>query len=117
MIKRNVLTLAATAVFLATSAAFAGPSLQSNELSEMFQYGDSLYMWDKETGGAVRVGAVWDGFVSGAEAKQASTLVYQDGDYVFVRDAQTGVTVNAGAVWDGAIASQRAALPKLALKR
>ncbi|HZE11417.1 MAG TPA: hypothetical protein VE034_07525 [Burkholderiales bacterium] len=116
MIKRNVLTLAATAVFLATSAAFAGPSLQSNELTEMFQYGDSLYVLDKETGGAIRVAAVWDGFVSGVEAKQAST-VYQDGDYVFVRDAKTGATVNAGAVWDGAIASQRAALPRLALKR
>lgn len=114
MIKRNVLTLAATAAFLATSAAFAGPSLQSNEFSEMFQYGDSMYMWDKESGGAIRVGAVWDGFAVGA--MQAST-VYQDGDYVFARDAQTGVTVNAGAVWDGAIASQRAALPKLALKR
>lgn len=116
MIKRNALILASTAVFLAASAALAGPSQQSNELSEMFQYGDSMYMWDKDSGGAIRVGAVWDGFASGAEATQASA-VFQDGDYVFVRDAQTGVIVNAGAVWDGAIASERAALPKLALQR
>jgi|SRR5882672_2703866 len=115
MIKRNVLILASAAVFLA-SAAIAAPSQQSNELGEVFQYGDSMYMWDKESGGAVRVGAVWDGFAPEVQAKQADA-VFQDGDYVFVRDAQTGVTVNAGAVWDGAIASQRAALPKLALKR
>lgn len=116
MIKRNVLILASTAVFLAASAAVAAPSGQSNELSEMFQYGDSMYMWDRDSGAAVRVGAVWDGFAPGAEATQAST-VFQDGDYVFVRDAQTGVTVNAGAVWDGAIASEHAALPQLALQR
>jgi hypothetical protein len=113
MIKRNVMLLA-SAMFLAASAAVAAPSQQANELGEVFQYGDSMYMWDKDSGGAVRVGAVWDGF--GAEAKQAST-VFQDGDYVFVRDVQTGVTVNAGAVWDGAIASRRAELPTLALKR
>ena len=116
MTKHKVLTLAATAALIAASAALAGPSLELNASSEIFQYGDSMYTWDKETGGALRVGAMWDGFASGAEAKQAGA-VFQDGDYVFVRDAQTGVTVNAGAVWDGAIASQRAALPKLALKR
>jgi len=113
MIKRDVKILA-SAMFLAASAAVAAPSQQTNEFGEMFQYGDSMYMWDKDSGGAVRMGAVWDGF--GAEAKQA-TAVFQDGDYVFVRDAQTGATVNAGAVWDGAVASQRAALRQLALKR
>jgi hypothetical protein len=116
MIKRNALILASTAAFLAASAAFAAASQQTNEFGEMFQYGDSMYIWDKDSGGAIRVGAVWDGFAPATEAKQAST-VFQDGDYVFVRDVQTGVAVNAGAVWDGAMASQRAALPKLALQR
>lgn len=113
MIKRNVMVLASV-VFLAASAAVAAPSQQTNEFGEMFQYGDSMYMWDKDSGGAVRMGAVWDGF--GAEAQQA-TAVFQDGDYVFVRDAQTGVTINAGAVWDGAVASRRAAPSMIALKR
>jgi hypothetical protein len=59
MNKRNLLTLASAAVFLAASAAFAGTGLKLDEKSEVFQYGDSMYTWDPESGGAV-----WDGRVA-----------------------------------------------------
>jgi len=59
VMKRNMLMLAAA--FLSASA-LAAPGLDLSPNSEIFQYGDSLYTLDRETGGAVRVGAIWDGF-------------------------------------------------------
>jgi hypothetical protein len=106
--KRNIVL---AAVFM-SSAALAAPGLDLSPSSEIFQYGDSMYTWDLESGGAVRVGAVWDGFAP----EHASTFV-QQGDFVYERNARTGETVKVGAVWDGAIASARVAGPTLALKR
>ena len=110
---RNISMLAAAAVFL-SSAAFAGPGMKLTPESEIFQYGDSMYTWDLETGGAVRVGAVWDGFLPGS-AKQVSVL-FQRGDFVYERNARTGETVKVGAVWDGRVA-ERQAPSTLALNR
>ena len=100
MIKRTVLTLASTAVFLAASAV-AGPGVESNQGSHMFMYGDSLYTWDLESGAAVRVSAVWDGFVAESNVKHAGAPVQ---DPAFQRDAQSGWTIKASAAWDGHIA-------------
>lgn len=106
MIKRKVLTLAATAAFVVATAALARPGVDMNQANEMFQYGDSMYMWDPESGGAVRVAAVWDGFMP---SSGANTLV-QEGDYIVQRDAQSGETVRVGAVWDGRIANDDSAM-------
>jgi len=108
--KRNMLMLAAA--FLSASA-LAAPGLDLSPNSEIFQYGDSLYTLDRETGGAVRVGAIWDGFTP---EKQLKTL-FVLGDYIYQRDGRTGQTVKVGAVWDGAVASAQSTGEKLALKR
>jgi hypothetical protein len=113
MNKRILLTLASTAVFLTASAALAG-GLKLDANTEVFQYGDSMYAWDPESGGAVRVCAVWDGFAP--QAKQATALL-QEGDYIVQRDMRSGETVKVGAVWDGAMPSHRDVGPTLALKR
>jgi len=97
--KRNLSMLAGAAVFL-SSTALAGHGLELTPSSEVFQYGDSLYTWDLESGGAVRVGAIWDGFTA---AKEADTL-FQRGDFVYRRNA-TGENVKVEAVWDGRVAA------------
>jgi hypothetical protein len=109
--KRNITTLAA--VFL-SSAALAAPGLDLSPNSEIFQYGDSMYTWDLESGGALRVGAVWDG-VAPSSQKRADAF-FQDGDFIYQRSAQTGETVKVGAVWDGRVADVAPAMT-LALKR
>jgi hypothetical protein len=109
--KRNLSMLAGAAVFL-SSTALAGHGLELTPNSEIFQYGDSLYTWDLESGGAVRVGAIWDGFSS---AKEGDTLFHQ-GDFVYKRSAMTGETVKVEAVWDGRVAAIEPATT-LALKR
>ena len=73
-----------------------------------------MYTWDLESGGAVRVGAVWDGFAPDS-AKQGKTLV-QQGDFVYERNALTGENVKVGAIWDGRVAEVRPAIT-LAHKR
>jgi len=98
------------AAVLVSSAALAAPGLDLSPSSEIFQYGDSMYTWDLETGGAVRVGAIWDGF---APAKEAELL--QRGDFVYQRTA-TGEYVKVEAVWDGRVAAVEHATT-LALKR
>jgi hypothetical protein len=107
--KRSISMLAAV---LLSSAALAAPGLDLSPSSEIFQYGDSMYTWDLETGGAVRVGAVWDGF---APAKQANA-VFQEGDFVYERNANTGEMVKVGAVWDGRLPESKPAI-RLAQKR
>lgn len=107
--KRNMLMLAAA--FL-SPAALAAPGLDLSPNSEIFQYGDSLYTLDQESGGAVRVGAIWDGFTP---EKQSNNL-FVLGDYIYQRDVQTGMTVEVSAVWDGAVASVRTG-ETVALKR
>jgi hypothetical protein len=52
-----------------------------------------------ESGGAVRVGAIWDGFKPASEA----TTVLR-GDFVYQRNAM-GEYVKVEAVWDGRIAA------------
>jgi len=116
---RNISMFAVAAVFL-SSAAVAGSGLQLTPASEIFQYGDSMYTWDLESGGAVRVGAVWDGFAP-ASAMQADAL-FQQGDFVYSRNARTGEAVKVGAVWDGRVPSDgvkaaRIGGTTLALKR
>ena len=108
--KRNLLTL--VAAFLSASA-LAAPGLDLSPNSEIFQYGDSLYTLDQESGGAVRVGAIWDGFTP---EKQSSNLFVQ-GDYIYQRNVRTGETVKVGAVWDGAVVSARNVGETLALTR
>ena len=103
-------TIAIAAVFL-SSAALAAPGLDLSPSNEIFQYGDSMYTWDLESGGAVRVGAVWDGF---APAKQAA--FFQQGDFVYERNPNTGEAVKVGAVWDGRLAETKPAIA-LAQKR
>ena len=100
MMKRTVLTLASMAAFLAASAGFAGPGLDLSEKSQMFMYGDSIYVWDLQSGAAVRVSAVWDGVFSESEVKNAGA---QDADPAFQRDPQSGWTIKASAAWDGHI--------------
>jgi len=120
MIKRTVLTLASMAVFVAASATLARPGLDQE--SQMFMYGDSIYVWDLESGAAVRVCAVWDGVVSGSEVKQAGS-VSQEVDPAFQRDAQASWTIKASPVWDGHIAvfdgatAERNAVSMLTAKR
>lgn len=115
---RNISKLAVAAIFL-SSAAVAGTGVQLTPASEIFQYGDSMYTWDPESGGAVRVGAIWDGFMPGS----AKDMVFQQGDFVYRRSAVTGETVKIGAVWDGhvagssAVASGHSAGTTLAYKR
>jgi hypothetical protein len=112
---RNISKLAVAAVFL-SSAAVAGSGLQLTPASEIFQYGDSMYTWDQESGGAVRVGAIWDGFM-------AQDALFQQGDFVYRRSAVSGEAMKVGAVWDGhvagfnQVASGRNAGATLALKR
>jgi hypothetical protein len=113
MNKRILLALASTAVFLTASAALAG-GLKLDANTEVFQYEDSMYTWDPESGGAVRVCAVWDGFAP--QAKQATSLV-QEGDYVVRRDMRSGEATKVGAVWDGAMPSHSEMVTTLALKR
>ena len=110
--KNIVLAMASVAVFLTASAALAG-GLKLDANTEVFQYGDSMYAWDPESGGAVRVCAVWDGFAP--QAKQA-TAFSQEGDYIVERDSRSGEKVRVGAVWDGAMPSHRDMVPTLALK-
>ena len=93
---RNISKLAVAAVFL-SSAAVAGSGLQLTPASEIFQYGDSMYTWDQESGGAVRVGAIWDGFMP-------SDTLFQQGDFIYRRSAASGEAVKVGAVWDGHVA-------------
>ena len=115
---RNISKLAVAAVFL-SSAAVAGSGLQLTPANEIFQYGDSMYTWDPESGGAVRVGAIWDGFMPGS----AKDALFQQGDFIFRRSALTGESAKVSAVWDGhvataeAVASGRGAGATLALKR
>jgi hypothetical protein len=111
--KHILLTLASAAVFLTASAAHAG-GLKLDANTEVFQYEDAMYMWDPESGGAVRICAVWDGFAP--QAKQSVSLA-QEGDYVVQRDLRSGEAVKVGAVWDGAMPSHRDAGSTLALKR
>ena len=85
------------AVFL-SSTALAGHGLELTPSSDVFQYGDSLYTWDLESGGAVRVGAVWDGFA----AKEPE--MFQRGDFVYQRNA-AGEFTKVEAVWDGRVAA------------
>ncbi|HTQ73820.1 MAG TPA: hypothetical protein VMI74_05995 [Burkholderiales bacterium] len=113
---RNISKLAVAAVFL-SSAAVAGSGVQLTPASEIFQYGDSMYTWDPESGGAVRVGAIWDGFMPGKD------MLFQQGDFVYRRSAVTGEAEKVGAVWDGhvagssAVASGRSAGTTLAYER
>jgi len=113
---RTISKLAVAAVFL-SSAAVAGSGVQLTPASEIFQYGDSMYTWDPESGGAVRVGAVWDGFMPGKD------MLFQQGDFVYRRSAVTGEAEKVGAVWDGhvagssAVASGHSAGTTLAYKR
>ena len=100
MIKRTILTLASMAAFLAASAGFAGPGLDLSEKSQMFMYGDSIYVWDLESGAAVRVSAVWDGVISESGAKHAGA-VSQEADPAFQQYPQSGWTIKASAAWDG----------------
>ena len=97
----------AMAAVLVSSAALAAPGLDLSPSSEIFQYGDSMYTWDLESGGAVRVGAVWDGFAPDS-AKQGSAL-FQQGDFVYERKV-TGEAVKVGAIWDGRVADVRPAI-------
>lgn len=113
MKKHILLVMASTAVFLTASAALAG-GLKLDANTEVFQYGDSMYTLDPESGGAVRLCAVWDGFAP--QAKQATALS-QEGDYIVQRDMRSGEAVKVGAVWDGAMPSHRDMAPTLALKR
>jgi hypothetical protein len=116
---RNISKLAVAAVFL-SSAAVAGSGLQLTPANEIFQYGDSMYTWDPESGGAVRVGAIWDGFMP-SSAKQE--VLVQQGDFVYRRSSLTGESTEVGAVWDGhvataeKVASGRRVGAALALKR
>ena len=112
MKKHILLVMASVAVFLTASAAHAG-GLKLDANTEVFQYGDSMYAWDPESGGAVRVCAVWDGFAP--QAKQA-TVLSQEGDYIVTRDVRTGEAMKVGAVWDGAVPSHRE-VSTLALNR
>lgn len=98
--KQILLTMASTAVFLTASAALAG-GLKLDANTEVFQYGDSMYTWDLESGGAVRVGAIWDGFMP-------QDALYQQGDFVYRRSALSGEAVKVGAVWDGHVAGSTA---------
>ena len=93
---RNISKFAVAAVFL-SSAAVAGSGVQLTPTSEIFQYGDSMYTWDPESGGAVRVGAVWDGFMP-------QDALFQQGDFVYRRSALSGEAMKVGAVWDGHVA-------------
>jgi hypothetical protein len=52
-----------------------------------------------ESGGAVRVGAIWDGFTP---TKEAETVLR--GDFVYQRNAM-GEYVKVEAVWDGRVAA------------
>ena len=113
MTKRILLTLASTAVLLTASAALAG-GLKLDANTEVFQYGDSMYAWDPESGGAVRVCAVWDGF---APAAKQATALFQEGDYIVERDAQSGEKIRVSAVWDGAVPAHSNMVSALALKR
>lgn len=94
--KRKLAILAA--VFL-SSTALAGHGLELTPSSDVFQYGDSLYTTDLESGGAVRVGAIWDGFTP---TKEAETVLR--GDFVYQRNAM-GDYVKVEAVWDGRVAA------------
>jgi len=94
--KRKLAMLAA--VFL-SSTALAGHGLELTPSSDVFQYGDSLYTTDLESGGAVRIGAVWDGFTPAREAE-----IFQRGDFVYQRNAM-GEVVKLEAVWDGRVAA------------
>jgi len=98
-----IISILAAAAAIVSSAALAG-GLQLNPSSEVFQYGDSMYTWDTESGGAVRVGAVWDGFMP------ASTALFQQGDFIYQRSAVTGEAVKVEAVWDGRIADAASAV-------
>lgn len=98
MIKRTVLTLASMAVFLAASAGIAGSGPDLSEKSQMFMYGDSIYVWDLESGAAVRVSAVWDGVFPEPQVRNAGT---PEADPAFQRDPQSGWTIKASAAWDG----------------
>jgi hypothetical protein len=115
---RNISKVAVAAVFL-SSAAVAGSGLQLTPANEIFQYGDSMYTWDPESGGAVRVGAIWDGFMPGSAKQDA---LFQQGDFIYRRSAQTGESAKVSAVWDGHVATAEAVASggvgaKLALKR
>jgi len=112
MKKHIVLAITSAAVFMTAAAAHAGGLLDAN--TEVFQYEDSMYTWDPESGGAVRVCAVWDGFAP--QAKQ-TTVLSQEGDYIVKRDVRTGEATKVGAVWDGTVPSHRGAVSTLALKR
>jgi hypothetical protein len=112
-----IISILAAAAAVVSSAVLAG-GLQLNPSSEVFQYGDSMYTWDLESGGAVRVGAVWDGFAP------VSSDLFQQGDFIYQRNAVTGEAVKVGAVWDGrvadaagTVASARKAGPTLASTR
>ena len=96
MKKRKLAILAA--VFL-SSTALAGHGLELTPSSDVYEYGDSLYTMDLESGGAVRVGAIWDGFTP---SKEAETVL--SGDFVYQRNA-VGEYVKVQAVWDGRVAA------------
>lgn len=98
-----IISILAAAAAIVSSVALAG-GLQLNPSSEVFQYGDSMYTWDLESGGAVRVGAVWDGFMP------VPTGLFQQGDFIYKRNAVTGEAVKVGAVWDGRVADAAGAV-------
>src|SRR5215467_13288978 len=94
--RRKLAILAA--VFL-SSTALAGHGLELTPSSDVYQYGDSLYTTDLESGGAVRIGAIWDGF---SPAREADTVLR--GDFVYQRNT-SGEYVKVEAVWDGRVAA------------
>ena len=104
------LKLAMLAAVFLSSTALAGHGLELTPSSDVYQYGDSLYTTDLESGGAVRVGAVWDGFTP---VKEGDTVLR--GDFVYQRDP-TGAYMKVEAVWDGRVAAIEPAIT-VALRR